>query len=230
MNLSIAIIDQAVYGVALLLGLAICFFGYQLFRFWLMAAGLQAGFYLGLWLGNQVLRNEVMIWVIAILCGILVAGLSYVLVKIGAFIAGAAILVLLAALVLQLFGAPMNLYVLLIALLAGGLLGVFTVRPYLILATAANGAFLIADSIANLIAGHPLSKFFDVHKQMKTGVLALLLTGLIVLSILGAMVQFHFARKKAKAAPIAAGAPSFANPDAKENSAAENSPTDQSKS
>ena len=206
MNLAISVPDQAAYAVIGLLGLLICFFGYRLFRFWLLAAGLQAGFFLGLWLGNSILRSEVLIMVIAILCGILVAGLSYTLVKIGAFIAGAATLAMLAVLVMSLLGVPANIYVILAMIILGGLLAIFSIRPFLILATAANGAYLVADSSANLIGGYPLSQYMQTHTQMKPGALALLIVGLVVLTILGAAFQFRESRQRLKAAKQAAAA------------------------
>jgi hypothetical protein len=204
MNLAITSADQAVYLVLGLLGLAVCFFGYRLFRFWLLVAGLQAGFILGLLLGSSVFRSEVMIMVVAILCGILAAGLSFTLVKVGAFIAGAATLAMLVILVMKLLGKPANVFVVFAAVLLGGLLAIFAVRPFLILATAANGAYLVADSAANLIGGYPLSQYLQTHTQIKPGALALLLVGLVVLTVLGAAFQFREFRQRSRSARQAA--------------------------
>lgn len=204
MNLAITSADQAVYLVLGLLGLAVCFFGYRLFRFWLLVAGLQAGFILGLLLGSAVFRSEVVVMVVAILCGILAAGLSFTLVKIGAFIAGAATLAMLAVLVMKLLGIPANIFVILAAVILGGLLAVFSVRPFLILATAANGAYLVADSAANLIGGYPLSQYLQTHTQIKPGAMALLLVGLVVLTVLGAAFQFREYRQRSRSAKQAA--------------------------
>jgi len=205
MYLAISTADQAIYVVLGLIGLAICFFGYRLFRFWLMAAGLQAGFVLGLWLAGLIFRSEVLIIVVAILFGVLLAALSFALVRLGAFIAGAAALAMLAILVMRLLGIPVNLYVALGAMLLGGLLAAFSLRPFLILATAVNGAYLVADSAANLIGGYPLGQYLQTHTQMKPGALALLVVGLSVLTVLGAAFQFREYRQRARNAEKPAG-------------------------
>lgn len=193
---SMAIADQAIYGVLLILGLLVCFWGYRLFRFWLFVAGLQAGFFLGLSLGSTLLKNQVLILIVAILSALLIAGLSFALVRLGALFAGAAVVGLVFILLMQLFSVHYSPYVLIAVMVIGGLLGVFSVKPFLVLATAVNGAWLAADSAANLISGHALNDYLTAHQAMKTGTLILLLAGIIVLAIFGTMVQFSNLHKK----------------------------------
>lgn len=209
MNLPLPLLDQVAYITVLLLGLAICFFGYRLLRFWLALAGLQTGFYLGLWLGGNVLDNKVLILVVAVLCGILLAGLFVLVIKAGGFLAGAGAMVLLAALAMRLLQLPPYWYVLLVALLIGGILGVLTVKPFLILATAFNGAWLAADSVAGLLGRSQIAQYIQTHSQIKGAALALLLIGVAVLMILGALWQFRMERKRgirAKSAEATAAA------------------------
>jgi hypothetical protein len=194
--------ELVLYGLAGLLGLAACFFGYRLFRIWLALAGLQTGFYLGLWLGGLFLANDVLIIVLAVIAAVLMAGLFGLIFRAGAFLAGAGVLVLLAALVMQLLPFGTNLYVLLGAVLVGGILGVLLVRPFLILATAVNGAFLVADSVANLLIGTPISQYVQLHQQLGSVRLILLLIGMVVLIILGAMVQFWMSRQSRQKAAV----------------------------
>lgn len=195
----VSLTDQAIYGVVVLLGLSACFFGYRLIRCWLALAGMQTGFYLGLWLGGMIFKSQIVTLILAILFGLFLAGLFAIFIKIGGFLAGAAATVLLAALVIQAlpFGSGTYIiYTLLGALLIGGVLGLLSVRPFLILATALNGAYLAADSIANLITGAPPAEYVELHRQLGGSSLILLLTGIAMLTILGAVVQFQMERKR----------------------------------
>ncbi len=188
--------DQALYLLTLVFGLVICFRGYRLFRFWLILAGLQTGFFFGFWLGGRYLDNTVLILVIAGLCAILIAALAYTLLKVGAFICGAAVCVLFAALVMQLFLPAPYWPVLAGAALIGGLLGVFSVKPFLILVTAINGAYLTADSVFNLLAGYPIGRYLETHADIRTENLILLLVGILLLTILGVLFQSRMDKRK----------------------------------
>jgi hypothetical protein len=202
---SITVTDQAIYAILLLIGLVICFFGYRIFRVFLFLAGLQVGFILGLWLGGMLFSSQLVVLIVAILAGIVLALISGILLKIGGFLAGAGVLAILAAFVLQLLkitDSNTRLIVFLVAAIIGGLLGVFAVKPFLILVTAVNGAYLVADSVLNLVGGYPASQYLQMHGQLSTLELVLLLAGVIILAILGAMVQFRAAyRKKIAAVP-----------------------------
>ncbi len=195
---SVALPELILYGLAGLIGLAVCFFGYRLFRIWLALAGLQAGFYLGLRLGGILFARQVPIILTAVVGAILLAGLFGLIYRIGAFLAGAGVLVLLLALILQLMPLDSNvrLYALLAAALLGGILGVVLVRPFLILVTALNGAYLVADSVANLMIGTPIGQYVELHRTFGSVRLILLLTGILVLSILGCLAQFRMTRRK----------------------------------
>lgn len=218
MNQAIAVTDQAIYVILLLVGLATCFWGYRVFRIWLFLAGLQAGFLLGLWLGGLVFNSQLIILIVAALLGLALALLSGLIIRIGGFLAGAGILVILAWSVLQIMqvSSSIRLYVLIGAVVLGGLLGVLSVKPFLILLTAINGAFLVTDSLFNLISRQPASQFLVIHNQLDTLTLVLLLVGTLVLATLGAIIQFRAARrKKGEAIPpkaAAGGTPSETPP------------------
>ncbi|MEA4890891.1 MAG: DUF4203 domain-containing protein [Clostridiaceae bacterium] len=188
--------DQALYLLTLVLGLVVCFWGYRLFRFWLILAGLQTGFFFGFWLGDRYLDNTVLVLVIAGLCAVLIAALAYTLLKLGAFICGAAVCALLAALVMQLFLPAPYWPVLAGAALIGGLLGLFSVKPFLILATAVNGAYLVADGVFNLLAGYPIGSYLATHEEIRTEHLILLLVGILLLTILGVLFQSRMDKRK----------------------------------
>ena len=153
--------------------------------------GLQSGFLLGLWLGSLIFGSPIVILIAAILLGLLMAGVFGLMLHIGGFLAGAGSAVLLALIILTLFQASTTILVigLLLALIAGGMAGVLAVKPFLILATAFNGACLVVNSVFSLISGHPVHQAIEAYHQTGTWAIVLMLAGLIVLAVLGRSIS-----------------------------------------
>jgi hypothetical protein len=197
-NPSLSMIDQAIFLVVALLGFAACFFGCRLLRLWLALAGLLTGFYLISRFGGQILADPVHRLIVAGLCGVVLAGLFSILVRVGGFLAGAGIMALLADQLLRLLPAGLNpiaLYVFLAAMLLGGLLGILQVRAFLMPATAFAGGWLASFAIAGIILVQPVGQAIQLYDQLQGPRLILVLVSTGVLFILGTMVQVAMNRK-----------------------------------
>jgi hypothetical protein len=75
--------------LAIIVGLASCFYGYPLFRFFLVLAGLIGGYVIGL--GFVQTGNEWMALIVGIIAAVVLAVLAYPLWSIGVLVGGAAL-------------------------------------------------------------------------------------------------------------------------------------------
>jgi|GEM_PF-7024904 len=220
--LTLSLLDRIVFLVIALLGLAACLGGSRILRFWLALAGFQTGIYIGLRFGGLLLSDPVHQLVLAVAAGIILAGFFAIITRVGSLLAGAGVMLLLADLLLRILPLPLlipyRLYISLGFIAAGLILGVFKVRPFLILASAFNGAWLLSFCTGGLIATWPLDQVVNKYHQLKGGHLALLLIGTLVFLILGAWLQFAVAKRarsgerRAVSQPVADISPAASQP------------------
>jgi hypothetical protein len=142
--------------VQLVLGLAVTFFGYRLFRTFLALTGFVAGASLGLSVGS-VGNMAYTAWLLAIAFGLVGALLLWALFRIGALLAGAVLGVAVAgAAAAAIPGAAATEWqwlFLLVGLVVGAILGWRLQRPLIIVVTALSGAWASLVGLAMLI-GH----------------------------------------------------------------------------
>lgn len=193
LDLSLSLLDRIVFLVLALLGMAACFTGSRLLRFWLALAGFQTGVYLGLRFGGLLFPEKIHQLILAVLAGLLLGGLFAIFRRVGGLLAGAAVMALIADQLLLLsipLIEPYALYIIIGLMLAGALAGVLLARFFLVLASALNGGFLAAFCLGGAIRGWILDSAADHYAQLTGGGLALVMIGTGVLFIAGAWVQF----------------------------------------
>lgn len=131
-----------------LLGVLLCYLGYPVFRFSVLAVGLAGGAALGYFLGRGLIGTEIAAIGLSILGAILGTFLLRMFVRSGLFILGACT------------GAGVGLLLalkpglILVAGVLGGLLVLFMSRWVLILGTSLAGALLIGQTASGIQGPH----------------------------------------------------------------------------
>lgn len=177
--------------IVILIGIAMLFWGYRLFRVWLAVAGFLLGAALGYMLGGQLLPGDVWPIVLAVALGVVFALLAYFMYMVGVILTGAFLGALLSALVFGLFNVGPTWWVYLIGAIPGGILAGVLVRPYLIIASSFYGAYLIMTGIYGFILG---KEVFNLQQGMLAPLMDLpwyVYAGILVLTIIGAVFQFR---------------------------------------
>ena len=139
--------------VQLVIGLAMTFFGFRLFRAFLAISGFALGASLGLSIGSTMMPATA--WVLAVVLGLMGALVLWALFRIGALLAGAALGAAVAqAAVVSVPGAANSEWqwlFLLAGLVVGAILGWRLQRPLIIIATAFSGAWASMVGLAMLL-------------------------------------------------------------------------------
>ena len=173
--------------IAILIGLVACFYGYRMFRVWLAVAGFIGGAYFGESLGRMALPGDVWPVILAIALGLVFALIAYFVYRLGVILTGA---VLGAALVNLLFvswsGIPAAWPVVIGAVLGAILASIF-IKPYIIIGSSFNGAYLAVIGIYSIAVVRDLSK---AQLLAPGGLPWYVLVGIFILTALGIMVQF----------------------------------------
>lgn len=218
LEFSMSLLDQAFFLVLGLIALICCFFGYRIFRLWLALTGFQIGFFICFSFGGQVF-NPTQLLIIAILCGVLLAGGLCIFSRVGGVLAGAGVMALLVSKLFLLIPADLSavsLYIYLAAMLIGALLGVLRIRMFQILTTAFAGGWLVSFCTGAIIAVWPVGQAVEQFRSLQGGGLILIWIGTAVLMICGTLVQLALKRRvrKIKAKPAAAAGPQSVAPNA----------------
>ena len=175
--------------IGFVIGIAICFLGYRLFRFWLAAAGLVAGAFAGYYIGQQLFTGDVWIVVSAIVVGLVFGGLAYFLFRVGAILTGAVLGAALANLLLTATGVLPEYWMLLIGAVLGGVLAGIFLKPYIIIGSAFNGAYL---AVTGIYAVALMKDFIQDGMYMPGGALPwYVFAGVLAFTVIGAGVQFR---------------------------------------
>ncbi len=177
--------------IVILIGLAMLFWGYRLFRVWLAVAGFLLGAALGYWIGLQLLPGEVWPIVLAAGVGIVLALLAWFLYMVGVVLTGAFLGALLSALIFGLFGVAPSWWVWLIGAIPGGIIAGVLSRPYLIIASSFQGACMVVFGVYSMTVHY---EFYKMQPGLPVPLLDLpwyIYVGILVLTIVGAIVQFR---------------------------------------
>jgi hypothetical protein len=174
---------------AIVIGLALCFWGYKLFRFFLGAAGLLAGAGIGYFLGEKFLPAGIWPLAAAAVLGLALAVFAYSLFKTGAVIIGAFLGAMLLHMVLGAAHTQTDWWVYLIGAVAGAVLASIFLKPFLIIGSAFEGAYMTAAGAYSLI----LMKDMVLQGSILPNVQAYpwyIFAAVLLLTVLGTAVQF----------------------------------------
>ena len=184
--------------IALLFGLALCFWGYKFFLFLLPIWG----FFFGLWLGAQTMQAlfgvgafaTVTSWVVGFITGAVFAVLSYLFYIVAVAIIGGSLGYFVAVGILLALGLNMNFLVWLIGIVAAIAMAFVTIRFNLqkwviIIATSLLGAGVIFGGI--YVMFNPWTKLLEnpIREVLQTSPLLMIMA--IVMAILGIVVQYR---------------------------------------
>jgi len=163
--------------VALIVGIALCFFGFKIFRFSLFIFGFIIGATIGLGIGDIILKP----WggiIGSIIIGLL-GGYGFLfLIKIAGFVAGVFI-----GSILGVFFLGQSAWIIIVAILSG-ICGIFFLNYFIMASTSCWGAMLAIGSFFRFL-NLPLHEYRHM-----------LLVSEAVLFILGLGYQVHLTRKK----------------------------------
>jgi hypothetical protein len=189
-----------VYGGALALaslviGAIECFFGYRIFKIILGIVGFVAGAALGAMIAAATSDTEAVVWLAAVVGGLIGAGLAVGLYFIGIFLLGAVVGVLLGyALFAAMNSEPVPVVILILAVIAG-IVAVAFQKLMIIGSTAFGGAWSVVSALASFIAPvNPLNP--QTLARLNRGLLAGVVVGWLALGIAGAVVQYKAAEAK----------------------------------
>jgi hypothetical protein len=204
--------------IAILIGIANCFFGYRIFRILLGILGFIGGALAGLViiqalvLGGSISSSGALLYYIlaALVGGAIGAVLLIFVYFIGVFLLGAAagfVIGYVAALALN-ANDDVALIAAVVLALAGGILALILQRVIIIIATAISGALYIVSGIAALVSPALVTRTMSGQTPAIDTAFTIMLIGWVVLSIAGMVVQFVWTgKKKPQPAPAVAGAP-----------------------
>lgn len=163
--------------VALIVGIALCFFGFKIFRFSLFIFGFIIGATIGLGIGEIILKP----WggiIGSIIIGLL-GGYGFLfLIRIAGFLAGVFI-----GSILGVFFLGQSAWIIIVAILSG-ICGLFFLNYFIMASTSCWGAMLAIGSFFRFL-NLPLHEYQNM-----------LLVSEAVLFILGLGYQVHLTRKK----------------------------------
>lgn len=187
--------------IAILFGLAMCFFGYKLFLFLLPIWG----FFFGLWLGAQSLQAlfgtgflaTITSWVVGFIVGLVFAVLSYLFYMLAVAILAGSLGYFAAVGVLQALGMQLNWLVWLIGIVAAIALAFVTLRFNLqkwviIIATSLAGAAVVFGSF--YVMFNPYTQLLENPIMALIKSSPLLLIMVIALGIFGIVLQARTTR------------------------------------
>ncbi len=177
--------------VTVLLGVANCFFGYKIFRFFLGLVGFVLGAAAGVWLGGQLGDGGEM-WMLGggLVGGILGAGLLVILYFLGVFLFGAAV----GAMLVGVIGGALEIEMPLAAVIVGavvlGIVAVALQKVVIILGTALSGSWTAVVGVYAILDGQQLSldHFWRSLPREEPVVPIAVWLGL---ALIGAIVQFR---------------------------------------
>jgi hypothetical protein len=177
--------------VAVLLGLANCFFGYRIFKFLLGVVGFILGAAAGAVLGASIGDGgQLAILLGGLIGGIVGAGLLVALYILGVFLFGASA----GAMLLGVIGTALNLELPPVVIIVGavivGIIAVVLQKVVIILATAISGAWTAVVGGSALLAGRVL-ELDQFWSSLPWGESWVPLIVWFILAIAGAIVQFR---------------------------------------
>lgn len=189
--------------IAILIGVAMLFWGYPLFRIWLAIAGFMFGTMIGNSLGNTYLPGDLWPVVLAIVVGLILAVLAFAIYRLGAVLIGAFLGAILLSLVFGLFGVPPAWWIYLIGAVLGAILAGMMVVPFIKIASSFNGAYLVMLGIFSWIQNVSIADQQQLLLISHENLPWYFYAGVIILTIIGFV--FQMSSNKGKDLNIAKG-------------------------
>lgn len=174
--------------VAIVIGLVMCFYGYRLFRIWLAVAGFIGGAYLGEYLGRTYATGAAWPVALAIMIGLLFALLAYFLYRLGVVLTGAILGAALVNLLLFTWSGMEAGWPILVGAILGAVLASIFIKPYIIVGSSFNGAYLAVLGAYSIIAMKDMTQ--ERLFTQSAGLPWYVLLGVLVLTLLGIIAQF----------------------------------------
>jgi hypothetical protein len=170
--------------VLIVVGIAILFWGYALFRIWFGIAGFLFGLEIGMAIGNIIFSGEIWPTVLSVGLGLFFGIFGFALYKIGAVLIGFSLGGALSIVVFFAFQMEPTWWIFLIGAIPFALFAAFFIDPYIKIASAFNGAYLIMISILSFVTGKQIDMILSGEIPWY------FYLGLIVLSTVGIGYQF----------------------------------------
>lgn len=175
--------------IVILIGVAMLFWGYPLFRVWLAIAGFMFGTVVGNMIGSLYLPGDPWPIVLAIIVGLLFAVLAFAIYRLGAVLIGAALGAIFLSLILGLLGVAPAWWIYLIGAVLGAILAGLMVVPFIILASSFNGAYVIMVGIFSLIQNVSITDQQQYMLISHDNLPWYFYAGVIILTIIGFVSQ-----------------------------------------
>lgn len=184
------VIMRIICSISIFIGLLYCFWGYKLFKVVLAIMGFFLGAFIGVLVVLTANANYTG-FLFVIMGGIAGALLLYNIYRLGVFILGASLGVVIGFFISLMITQQVEPIVLLILAIAGGVTALFLEKFIIIFATAFNGAYLIVTSSFYLFASRG-----DIISMIRDSLYAentlLLLFFVLILGIMGMLYQYGF--------------------------------------
>ena len=191
--------------IAILIGVAMLFWGYRLFRIWLAIAGFMFGTVIGNMIASLYLPGDLWPIVLAIAVGLLFAVLAFVIYRLGAVLIGACLGALFLSLIFGLLGIAPAWWIYLIGAVLGAILAGMMVVPFIKIASAFNGAYVIMVGIFSLIQNVSIADQQQYMLISQDNLPWYFYAGVIVLAIIG--IIFQMSTNKGKDLNVAKSQP-----------------------
>lgn len=182
-----------IYALSIPIGLVSCFFGYKVFRFLLGLTGFIVGAAAGAAIADATGMGDVATILIALVAGLIAAGLAVFLFFLGLFLLGAFVFGSIGGLLFHSSGAAIVLGIL------GGIAAVLIQKLMIMISTAYGGA----STVVSAIAGFSHLRYMTIEDLLQPFRYArhaagAQLAGIIILGTVGLLVQIGLIRARAR--------------------------------
>ena len=171
--------------IVMAVALLFCFAGYKCLRVAVTLAGFCGGASIGLFISEKLGANTIITLILAIILGLIVALVSFLLYKVGVFVLVFFLIMAVGGAIVAITGAPAyGWFVLLAVAIVFGILGVILIRPVVILTSGLCNGLTAVGMLIQLTG------------WSGTAASIVALVGGLALGIFGIVVQFKTTREK----------------------------------
>jgi hypothetical protein len=169
----------------IVVGLAILFWGYALFRIWIAISGFLFGLQIGMYIGNTFFSGSGWPTILSLGLGLFFGIFAFALYKLGAVLIGFFLGGALSVVIFIAFQMEPTWWIFLIGAVPAAMLAAFFIEPFIKIASAFNGAYLIMIAIFSLINGKQAAMVVSGEVPWYFYI------GLIILAFIGAGYQLR---------------------------------------
>jgi hypothetical protein len=176
--------------VLIVVGVAVLFWGYALFRVWLGISGFLFGLGIGKVIGDSLFLENIWPTLLSVGLGLFFGIFGFALYKLGAVLIGFFLGGALSIVIFVAFQMEPTWWIFLIGAIPVAILAAVFIEPYIKIASAFNGAYLIMIAILSLITGKQAAMVISSEIPWY------FYLGIVVLAIVGIGYQFKQYRGK----------------------------------